>query len=155
MKTICKASVLLGLALAAGAHAQNLAIDWWTFAGGAGTSTAGAYAITGATGQPDPGRLRSEAYTVEGGFWCVAGSFQQPEAPRLSVRLTGTNTIIISWSTNSPGFELQENAEYPDAPNWLPVNLLPAVVVIGENQVEKQVLASTPTGRRFYRLKKP
>ena len=35
------------------APAQSYSIDWWKVAGGGGTSTGGAYQISGTIGQPD------------------------------------------------------------------------------------------------------
>jgi hypothetical protein len=46
------------------------AIDWFSIDGGGGTSTGGDYILSGSVGQPDAGTsLRSESYTLEGGFW--------------------------------------------------------------------------------------
>ena len=46
------------------------AIDWFSIDGGGGTSTGGDFILSGSIGQPDAGTsLRSESYTLEGGFW--------------------------------------------------------------------------------------
>ena len=44
-------------------------IDWHTIDGGGGTSTGGAYTLTGTIGQHDAGFSSAEQYEVLGGFW--------------------------------------------------------------------------------------
>jgi hypothetical protein len=45
-------------------------LSWWTVDGGGNTwSTGGAYALGGASGQPDTGVLHGNNYTLIGGFW--------------------------------------------------------------------------------------
>lgn len=67
----------------------------------------------------------------------------------LSVRLTETNTVLISWPAPSTGFELQQNDD-PGTDNWMAVGTAPATV-----GSEKQVIVPSPAGTRFYRLRKP
>jgi len=57
--------ILLGLSLLSTlnlqlstAFAQSYAIDWFTIDGGGGTSTGGAYTVSGTVGQPDASRPR-------------------------------------------------------------------------------------------------
>lgn len=46
-------------------------LSWNTIDGGGGTSTGGAYTLSGTIGQPDAGTLSSPGgtYTLNGGFW--------------------------------------------------------------------------------------
>jgi hypothetical protein len=67
----------------------------------------------------------------------------------LSVRLTETNTVLISWPAPSSGFELQQNADLGTT-NWMAVGTAPATV-----GSEKQVIVPRPAGTQFYRLRKP
>jgi len=136
------------------ARAQNYGVDWSTIAGGGGTSTAGVYTVTGTIGQPDTGRLNSSDFTIDGGFWSIVAAIQEPGAPLLSVRLTQTNTVVVSWPMTWPGFVLLENSDL-NTTNWVRVATPPIVVVTSQTTAEKQVVVPTPTGKRFYRLSKP
>lgn len=51
------------------ALAQSLTVDRFVLSGGGGTSTNGAFSVTGTIGQPDSGaKLAGGNYSVEGGF---------------------------------------------------------------------------------------
>jgi hypothetical protein len=63
--------VIAGLALSA-VSASNLSaysVPWYTFDGGGGTSTGGAYTVMGTIGQPDAGQHAGSGYDLIGGFW--------------------------------------------------------------------------------------
>ena len=150
-------SITIAFLLAAAvtvARAQNYGVDWSTIAGGGGTITAGVYTIIGTISQPDAGRLNSSDFTIDGGFWSIVAAIQEPGAPLLSVRLTQTNTVVVSWLITWPGFVLLENPDLSTT-NWVQVTTLPAVVVTSQTAAEKQVVVPMPTGKRFYRLRKP
>ena len=66
--------------------------------------------------------------------------------PRISVLRTSANGVLVSWSTNSPGFVLQQNSALGTT-NWTPVTDPP--IEVGENW---QVLISPLVGQGFYRL---
>ncbi len=44
-------------------------LTWSTIDGGGGTSSGGAYSLSGSIGQPDAGTLMGGTYTLGGGFW--------------------------------------------------------------------------------------
>ena len=136
------------------ARAQAYDLNWSTIDGGGGTCTAGVYTVTGTIGQPDAGRLNSSDFTIDGGFWSIVAAIQEPGAPKLSVRFTQTNTVVVSWPVTWPGFVLLEN---PDAntTNWVKVATQPVIVATGESTADKQVVVASPIGKRFYRLRKP
>src|SRR5688572_22677455 len=69
-------------------QAQNFAIDWFTIDGGGGTSTGGAFAVSGTIGQPDASAqpLTGGNFSLMGGFWSLS-AVQTPGAPRLTVTL--------------------------------------------------------------------
>ena len=136
------------------ARAQNYGVDWSTITGGGGTSTAGVYTVTGTIAQPDAGRLNSSDFTIDGGFWSIVAAIQEPGAPVLSVRVTQTNTVVVSWPMTWPGFVLLENPNV-NTTNWVQVAAPPIVVVTSQTTAEKQVVVPTPTGMRFYRLRRP
>jgi hypothetical protein len=131
------------------ATAQNYSIDWFTIDGGGGTSAGGAYAVSGTIGQPDAGRLSGGSYSVEGGFWGIISAVQTPGAPLLTVRLTATNTIAVSWPSASEGYSLYQNANL-NTTNWALVGTSPS-----NDGSTKTVIVSPIVGNRFYRLANP
>jgi hypothetical protein len=69
--------------------------------------------------------------------------------PVLSIQLTQTNSVVISWSSPATGFVLQQNAAL-NTTNWVN-NAGPTNVVNGQNQVT----VLPPAGTNFYRLLHP
>src|SRR5712691_3154260 len=90
------------------AHAQSYSIDWFTIDGGGGTSTGSVYSVSGTIGQPDANAqpLTGGNFSIVGGFWSLFSVVQTPGAPLLTIRLTSTNTAIVSWSSPSTGYNL-------------------------------------------------
>jgi len=127
-------------------RAQSFSIDWFTIDGGGGTSTGGVFSVSGTIGQPDAGHMSGGNFTVDGGFWGIIGSIQAPGSPLLSVFVTSTNSVIISWPAPSTGFSLQQNSNLSTT-NWSTVTN--AVENMGGNN---QVRIAPPLGNRFYRL---
>ena len=72
-----------------------------------------------------------------------------PPSPRLSIRLTSTNTLVLSWPASSTGFNLQQKSTVTST-NWVAITNTPAVIN-GRNEVA----LSPPLGPQFYRLKYP
>jgi hypothetical protein len=69
--------------------------------------------------------------------------------PRLTINLTRTNTVVISWPSLSPGFVLQQTpALAPSA--WVNVSQTPA-----DNGTTRSVVINPPTGDLFFRLANP
>ena len=150
MKTIMR-TVLAGIFVAAvslTASAQPYQIDWFTIAGGGGTSTGGVYSVSGTIGQSDAGTMSGGNFTLQGGFWSVVGVVQTPNAPYLHLTRSG-NTVILSWPSSGTTFNLQSTAALnPSA--WGSVLPLPSVTG-GTNYVTNTVGA----GKTFYRLSYP
>jgi len=67
----------------------------------------------------------------------------------LSVSLTSSNTVMVSWPSPSAGFGLQQNTNL-NAANWF----APAENVT-DNGTIKFIIVDPPAGNRFYRLIKP
>jgi hypothetical protein len=132
------------------AHAQNFAIDWFTIDGGGGTSTGGVYSLSGTIGQPDANAqpMTGGNFSLTGGFWSLF-AVQTPGAPLLSIRLTTTNTAIVSWPSPSTGFTLQQNGDL-NATIWVA-----APQTVTDDGTNKFVIVNPPSGNRFYRLFKP
>ncbi len=128
---------------------QNYTLDWFTVDGGGGTSTGGVYSVSGTIGQPDAGHLSGGNYTLDGGFWGIIAVVQMPGAPLLSIALTLTNNVLVSWPYPSTGFNLQQN-ELLTTTNWVGV-ATNALVRVGE---EWQLSVQPSSGNKYYRLVK-
>ena len=143
------AFVLLWLATAAAQAQTNYTIDWFSVDGGGGTSTGGAYSLTGTIGQPDAGTMTGGNYSLTGGFWALY-VVQTPGAPALSIFHTTTNTVAVSWPSPSTGWNLQQNTNSVSSLNWSNVT-----ATIQDDGAAKTLLVSPLTGNRFFRLFKP
>ena len=143
-------SVMAMVGFCASAHAQPFTIDWFTVDGGGGTSTGGVFAVNGTIGQSDANAqtLTGGNFSLVGGFWSLF-AVQTPGAPLLTIRLTTTNTAVVSWPSPSTGFLLQQNADLNTA-NWVTVPQS-----VSDNGTIKFTLVNPPVGNRFYRLFKP
>jgi Immunoglobulin I-set domain/Immunoglobulin domain len=107
------------------ATGQTYSVDWFTVAGGGGTSTGSIYSVSGTFGQPDAGQpMAGSGYSVTSGFWslyapvgpvlvttpptntlAVAGS-----SPVLSVTLSGTPPFSLQWYFNGTPLSNATNA---------------------------------------------
>jgi hypothetical protein len=76
--------------------------------------------------------------------------FSIPPPPSLSVRLTVSNTVVISWPSPSTGFQLQQNTNRLGSVNWSNVT-----GTIQDNSTNRFIIVNSPLGQRFYRLFKP
>jgi hypothetical protein len=131
---------------AASALGQSYSIDWHTIDGGGGASTGGVYSVSGTIGQPDAGTMSDGNYSLEGGFWAIVSAIQTPGAPLLTIRLTQTNTVVVSWPSSTTGFSLQQASSVTQL-----VWLTPSETVT-DNGTNKFIVINAPTGNRFYRL---
>jgi len=112
-------SCCVTLFVALAARSQNYAIDWYTIAGGGGTSTGGVYSVSATIGQSDAGGpLMNGQYSVTGGFWALPTAIQVVGAPTLKIVRSGPGQVTISWSPNAAGYVLQETAVISPA-NWI------------------------------------
>ena len=127
------------------AFAQPYTIDWHTIDGGGGTSTGGAYSVSGTIGQPDAGpTMTNGPYAVTGGFWALPRAVQTPGAPLLSIVAAGPGFAEISWTPDTPGFVLQETTGLSPT-NWV-------TCASGTNN---PTVVSMTNAALFYRLTKP
>jgi hypothetical protein len=146
MKSIIFVSALISWSCC---QAQTYSIDWFTIDGGGGTSTGSVYSVSGTVGQPDAGHMSGGNFTLDGGFWGIISAVQTVGAPTLTIQLTATNTITVSWPSPSTGFNLQHNADLTTA-TWV----TPSETVT-DNGTLKFIIVNPPAGNRFYRLSKP
>ncbi len=75
------------------ASPRSASISWWTVDGGGGTSSGGAYTLSGTIGQADASTpMSGGAYTLTGGFWAGVGD------RRCDVDRSGTcDAADIAW----------------------------------------------------------
>jgi hypothetical protein len=73
----------------------------------------------------------------------------QPRAPSLTISLTATNTVLISWPSSFNGFALQQNSNLSTT-NWVTLTNTP--IPVGS---QYQVTMPPPKGNQFYRLMQP
>jgi sugar lactone lactonase YvrE len=78
-------------------------------------------------------------------IWRIA-----PEKPLLSIFLTTTNTVAVSWPSPSTGWDLQQNTNSVSSLNWSNVT-----ATIQDDGTSKTLIVNPPTGNRFYRLRGP
>ena len=139
----------LGMAalVSAAAYAGDLNLNWFTVAGGGGTSTGGIYSVSGTIGQPDAGAMSGGSYALVGGFWGIIAAVQTPGAPTLYINGSG-NTVTVFWQ-NVSGWSLQQNndltvpGDWSASSGWTPSN--------GTNYLN----ITSPTGNLFFRLSNP
>jgi hypothetical protein len=132
------------------ARAQNYSIDWFKISGGGGTSSSGAYSVTGTIGQHDAGGpLAGGNYSLVGGFWSSLVAVQTQGAPPLKIFVTGTNTVVVYWPSPSTGWSLQQNGVLGTA-NWV----APTQTVKNDGN-NSFIVVNPPAGSLFYRLTGP
>ncbi|HCN28756.1 MAG TPA: hypothetical protein DIT64_08295 [Verrucomicrobiales bacterium] len=135
--------------LTAAAHAQSYSITSRIIAGGGGTSSGGAYAVTGAIAQPEASPPSTGGgYGISGGFFGQYMALQQTGAPHLTIRSVGGNVQVV-WGSNVPGWVLQANNTDLAPENWLDVAGTPTVM-----GAEQFLQFAAGGGRVFFRLRK-
>jgi hypothetical protein len=85
--------------------------------------------------------------SAPGGFRTESGRSYAPP-PTLSIQRVGSN-VVISWSTNAPGYQLESTTNLGAGSQWVAVTNTPAPVGL-----EKVVTNSVSPLGLFYRLKK-
>ena len=140
MKTIALLWLLPAMAFA------QYSIDWFTIAGGGGTSTGGVYSVSGTIGQPDAGKMTGGNFSLNGGFWSIV-AVQTPGGPMLFVQRVG-NSVRVYWPSNATDFVLDQSLTVTGT--WSQVNFPYAT-----NASEISITVPAPSGNKFYRLRKP
>jgi hypothetical protein len=127
-------------------------IDWFTVAGGGGTSTNGQYSLTGTSGQPGAGvTMTNGSYALTGGFWSLVAAIQTPGAPTLTVALDlQSNTATVSWPGTDPIWRLQYTASLAPPVVWMEIP--PPYSTSATNT---WFMESSPVGTKLYRLHTP
>jgi len=142
--------VLLWLASALVASAQNYSVDWSVIPGGGGASSNAPYSVTGSIGQIGAGSISSGGnYSVTGGFWTLISVVQTTNAPTLGITHS-SGQVIISWPTPTASWTLQQNTNLAVANGWV----TSSYPVIATNGVSSITITSA-TGNLFFRLSQP
>ena len=140
-------SILAGFATlwSFAAFTEPFSIDWHTVDGGGGRSTGGVFSVSGTIGQHDAsGPMTNGQYSVTGGFWALPTAVQVAGAPTLTIVPATPGNVTISWTTNTPGFVLQE------APS-----LAPALWTNAPSGATNPVTLAATLPTKFYRVFKP
>jgi hypothetical protein len=142
-------AILLSAILASKAHAQSFSIDWFTIAGGGGSSTGSVYTVSGTIGQSaaSGAAMAGGNYSLTGGFWAIY-AVQTEGAPLLTISRTN-NAVMVFWPATSTNWMLQQNANLSST-NWIT-----APETIMDNGTSKYIIVSQPAGNQFYRLSSP
>jgi hypothetical protein len=142
-----------GLLFALAPVSRGLAYDasWFTIDGGGGTSSGGAYSITGTIGQPDAGAMSGGVYQMVGGFWGLVEIIQTPGAPLLSIERVGT-AVRVFWPLPATDFVLDEATSLAGSPAilWNQTGFS-----YQTNATYIFVTLPAPAGSQFFRLRKP
>ncbi|MGB8168245.1 MAG: hypothetical protein WCF18_12180 [Chthoniobacteraceae bacterium] len=119
-------------------------VDWSTMDAGAGSGSAGAFAMEATLGQPDAAFGAAGSFAFFGGYWSL------PEEPLPLLRIFRVDAdVVLAWPYPSTGFLLQTSPELLP-PAWLDVATPP--VTVGP---ENQVTWGPASVRRFFRLHRP
>ena len=142
-------SALSWISAAGGVSAQSFSIDRYAIAGGGGASAGGGFTLNGTVGQPDAGPqpLSDGRFSLAGGFWSLV-AVPTAGAPALSVERQGA-VVRVFWPLSAAtGFVLEQSPTAIGA--WTPVTS-PYVT----NATDISLSVPSPTGQKFYRLRKP
>jgi hypothetical protein len=133
------------------ASGQQYSIDWFKVAGGGGTSTNGAYQVSGTIGQHDAGGpMIGGNYSLTGGFWSIITVVQTPGSPLLTISFNHQPpTVTVSWLSSGTNYVLQQNSDLKTS-NWTPVGL-----PVTTNGATLSVTITPPAGNLFFRLNGP
>lgn len=132
------------------AYGQSYSITSGNISAGGGTSSGGAYSVTGSIGQQDAGSTSGGgAYSFSGGFFGQYMALQQIGAPHIVIRTAAGGNVQVVWGANVLGWILQANAGELAPNSW--VDVVGAPIVSGAEQFHQ--FAATG-GRVFFRLRK-
>jgi hypothetical protein len=122
-------------------------IDFSTIDGGGGTSTGNLYSLSGTIGQPDAGRMSSNNFVLEGGFWGFF-AIQTLDAPLLTISRSGVNAIV-SWPLPALDYVLQQSTNIVNTNGWSDFS-----GTINSNATTFNATVEPEVHYKFFRLKK-
>jgi hypothetical protein len=120
-------------------------INWYTIAGGGGTSSGGQYSLSGTIGQAAAGGpMTGGNLQLTVGYWALLSLVQTPGAPTLYISHAG-NTVSVYWQ-NVSGWSLQQNPNLANPAAWSTNNSW--TTLNGTNYLS----LTSPAGNLFFRL---
>jgi hypothetical protein len=151
-KLLVIAIVGAALVLPSALHAQNYSIDWYTIAGGGGSSSGtnggATYSISGTIGQPATAAMVGGNYSLTGGFWSIIAAVQTPGSPLLTITRSGSQATI-SWSSSASGFMLQQSS------TLLPNSWSTPTYTLTTNGATISTTVPANSGYEYFRLVNP
>ena len=125
-------------------------IDWFQITGGGGLAEGGGYSLNGAV------NLSSNSAEMFAGNYSIMPSFSVPfdivqtsVPPALTILLTETNTVVISWPLIASDFKVQVSTNV-ESMDWHP-----PLQPILEDSFRRTIIVRPSTGASFYRLVRP
>jgi hypothetical protein len=148
LKIIPILTVVAGCLLASNARAQIYSIDSFTIAGGSGTSTGGAFAVSGTLGQSDAGTMSGGNYSLAGGFWGAIPTL--PPVGNVIIKVWVIGGQVHLRFTGIPGrtyvIERASSVTGPWRPNSQPL----AVITMPLDGVVEFVDTAAPSAPQFF-----
>jgi hypothetical protein len=127
---------------------QEFAIEAYSIEALGATSRGGEFTLSGSVGQVEPELMTGGEFSLVGNFWALITAVQTPGFPKLTVELTGEESIRITWPDSHDGYRLEENSTlFPGG--WAPVSGTPVAVPGGF-----EILVAPTAGQSFFRLHK-
>jgi hypothetical protein len=101
--------------------------------------------LSSTIGQPDAsGAMTGGSYALTGGFWALY-AVQTPGAPWLSIKIVGSNSVVVSWP-NTGSYTLQTNNNL-DTANWVGYG-----GTVNTSNGTNSITLTPLTGSLFFRL---
>jgi opacity protein-like surface antigen len=151
-KLLVIAIVGAALVLPSALHAQNYSINWYTVAGGGGSSSGtnggSIYSVSGTIGQPATATMSGGNYSLTAGFWSIIAALQTPGAPLLSITRSGSQATV-SWSSSATGFVLQQSS------TLLSNSWTASTYTMTTNVSTISVMVPSASGYQYFRLVNP
>lgn len=136
---------LLALIPATQANSENYSITWSSMDGGGGVSSGGQYSLSGTVGQFDTGaEMAGGPFSLLGGFWALPIQVQIEGGPTLTITLTSSSGVRLSWTPAPSGYVLQESA-----------GVTPGSWTDSPSGAVNPVVISAGSAAKFFRLRKP
>jgi hypothetical protein len=128
---------------------SKYALTWVSTGGAIGTTTGAKYSLSRTTGSADADLMHGSVHTLAGSFWSGTVLASQSGPPLMSIALTPTAAITISWPSASTGWALQQTSSLSTT-NWTDVPTPPT-----DDGTNKSVTMPRPAVDKFYRLHRP
>ncbi len=102
------AGLFIGFCGLESARAGQLQVTAHVIADGGSASSSQRFQLVGAIGQPEAGLLKSDRYTLAGGFWADPAAMLYVGVAQLTISVTTTNSHELVWSAAWKNWFLQQ-----------------------------------------------